>query len=79
VTQSIVDDTTSFPKKRKAYVTQFGNPINIHEMLDNLKVGQSFPVDDKKMRTYALSLGNKKGIILQSWKEQTWYRIGRPE
>lgn len=79
MTTPIIDDTTIFPRKRKAYVTQFGTLIDLHELLDNLKPGQSFPLDTEKMRTYALSLGNKKKISLQSWKEETWYRIGRPK
>lgn len=71
MSRAIISKGIEMPRKNRAKVTSFGTEINLSETLDALEIGDSFVLDTHKMRNYALTMANRKGMQLTSEKQGT--------
>lgn len=67
------------PRKLRASITSFGQPISPTATLRKMKVGDSFLVDDKKGRNSVSCAAYRLDIKITTEQEGKRYRIYRTE
>lgn len=67
------------PRKLRATITSFGQPISPTATLRKMKVGDSFLVDDKKGRNSVCCAAYRLDIKITTEREGARYRVFRTE